>query len=191
MEILNKVLPATFIELPIDPLLFQSQRTRFAFGRNNTVIPIMHRKVTEDMLKFVLNRGQQPKFQVDIPRPIIPAVYIHGPRGVGKSYSLFEVVWLLRADPHNRVIYIPDCGGWSGTFIERTLELMVEAVCVAFCEDKEVLEYCDAVQLEESQLGRFLEWLPQFCMQKGLHLYAIFDQHNGLEVEFLKKKLHL
>jgi len=32
---------------------------------------------------------------------------------MGKSHSLFEVVGLLRRDPKNRVIYIPDCGAWA------------------------------------------------------------------------------
>jgi hypothetical protein len=55
---LHRAQPATFVELPTDPFLFQSQRTRFAFAKGNTIISTMHRKCTEDMLMFVQKRGQ-------------------------------------------------------------------------------------------------------------------------------------
>ena len=92
------------------------------------------------MLQFILNRGQT-NVQIGLSGPQGPinsAVYIHGPRGVGKSYSLFEVVCHLRADPNNRVIYVPDCGGWSDNYSpEGILKLLVQAICLAFCEDNE------------------------------------------------------
>src|SRR5271163_588212 len=46
-----------------------------------------YREITRKMQEFIVScRGN-------------PGVYIHGPRGVGKSYSLYEVVCTLRSDP--------------------------------------------------------------------------------------------
>jgi len=100
----------------------------------------MHRKVTENLLHFI---------KLHHSNIMIPAVYIHGPQGVGKSYSLCEVVCQLRSEKSNRVIYIPDCGGWgigSGT---EPLLILVEAICMSFTEDKEIMEMCYSIQLKE------------------------------------------
>ena len=174
----------TFVELPTDPFLFQSQRTRFAFAKGNSVISTMHRKCTEDMLKFVQTRGPSVGEigASGTQRAVFSALYIHGLRGVGKSYSLFEVVCQLRADSKNRVIYIPDCGGWGGEGAYTALSLLIQCICFAFNKEDEILERCNTVLLEEKPIKDLLNLLPEYCSQHKLNLFAIFDQHNGLTV---------
>ena len=99
-----------FVDLPFDFFMNYTKEFRFSITTKNDtqVVAVMHRQVTQDIYEFIVKRGYLTKEQA----PMVPALYIHGPRGVGKSYSLFEVVCLLREKPNNRVIYIPDCGGW-------------------------------------------------------------------------------
>jgi hypothetical protein len=67
--------PTSFLNVPVYPLLQQSKRTRFQIVNN--VLPLMHRKVTEDLLAFIkLHHAKKP------------AVYIHGPQGVGKVNTI-------------------------------------------------------------------------------------------------------
>jgi len=116
----------------------KTKRTRFKIVDN--VLPMMHRKVTEDLLHFIKLHQSNTS---------IPAVYIHGPQGVGKSYSLCEVVCQLRSEKSNRVIYIPDYGGWGIGFDTEPLLILVEAICMSFTEDKEIMEMCYSIQLKE------------------------------------------
>jgi hypothetical protein len=65
----------------------------------------------------------------------------------------------LRTEKNNRVIYIPDCGGWgtAGGSTEPVL-ILVEAICMSFTEDKEIMAMCDSTELKEdvclSQKGK-------------------------------------
>jgi hypothetical protein len=115
--------------------------------------------------------------------------YLHGSQGVGKSHALYYAVCILRADPRNRVIYIPDCKTWSGTVING-IDFFLEAVVDAFHSDREVIDTLpvlnkidrptDRLQWE-SDFERFVkEFLPSYCESQGLFLFAVFDQHNGL-----------
>jgi hypothetical protein len=88
----------------------------------------------------------------------------------------------LRADSKNRVIYIPDCGGWGGEGPYTALDLLIRAICFAFNEDDEILQSCDTVPLEEKPIKELLNTIPKYCSRKQLNLFAIFDQHNGLTV---------
>ena len=138
------------------------------------------------MLKFVQKRGQSGvQIGASGPQgPLISALYINGPRGVGKSYSLFEVVCHLRADSKNRVIYIPDCGGWGGGGRINALDLLIRAISFAFSEDDMIVDSCNTVPLEEQPICELLLYdIPEYCSHNQLNLYAIFDQHNGLTVQ--------
>ena len=145
---------------------------------NTSVVKVMHRKMTEDIYQFIVNRGFLTKENV----PMVPALYIHGPHGVGKSHSLFEVVCLLRNNPNNRVIYIPDCGGWLGSI--DPVDFLLNNICYSFAEDTEVIELCSLVKKEYDMKILLCDFLPKYCLRNNLQLYGIFDQHNALTVLF-------
>jgi hypothetical protein len=140
----------------------------------------MHRNVCDELYQFVTYRDSKEPDEIFLPRF---ARYIHGPRGVGKSYCLYEVVCKLRSDPQNRVIYIVDCGGWAGNRNTIAIEKLIKAICVAFSGDNEVIERCNSVAFDEYIINTMLlNYLPQYCILHKLKLYAVFDQHNGLTV---------
>jgi Cdc6-like AAA superfamily ATPase len=98
-------------------------------------MPVIHREITGKMLEFINKHHAK-----------VPAVYIHGPQGVGKSCSLFEIVCQLNSDKSNRVIYIPDCGGWAND--REPLAILLDAICMAFAEDN-LLASFECVELNE------------------------------------------
>lgn len=161
---------ARYIQLPAEPLLLQTKRSRFHVEDTNT-INIIHRDITHKILQFLIEKCGKT-----------PAVYIHGPQGVGKSHSLFEVVCELRRDPINRVLYIPDCGGWAAT---SPMEFLVHAIITAFVDDQEVVDTCLKLELTENGLRNLLVFLPEYCARAKMRLMAIFDQHNGLSLEVI------
>jgi hypothetical protein len=165
---------AEFHNLPAYPLLKHTKRARFnVVGKD---VPLMHRETSKSMLEFLQkNHG------------VKPAVYIHGPQGVGKSHSLYDVVCLLRSEPKNRVIYIPDCAGWADYSVnDGPVVLILTAILLAFPDDKDVVDLCDSTKLTLT-LEVLIEFLPQYCRKNNFKLYAVFDQHNGLTEDNRKK----
>lgn len=160
--------PGEYTTFPEFPLLKITKRRRFNVVGDK--IGIMYRSTTANLFDFItLHYGKNP------------AVYIHGPQGVGKSHSLYEVVCRLRQDASNRVIYIPDCGGWSDISVgTKPLETLLRAVAIGFPNDQTVTNQCDAVSVDDSSVWKLLEGLPEYCISKALKLYIVFDQHNGI-----------
>jgi hypothetical protein len=125
---------ASYATVPMSESMSQSHRDRFPLGQST--VNIMHRKVTVQLQQFI--QECQGK----------PAVYVQGPRGVGKSFSLYEIVCRLTIDPTNRVIYIPDCAGW-GSKRERASDYLLEIIISTFCNDPDIVTRCkceDATQ---------------------------------------------
>jgi hypothetical protein len=149
----------SFLTMPVYPLLQQTKRTRFLIVNNG--VPVMHRQITRNMLDFINNNYAK-----------VPAVYIHGPQGVGKSYSLFENVCKLSADKSNRVIYIPDCGSWALSG-EEPLGILLEAIYVAFAEDKSLLQQVERTELNEKV--RQIKWCFSYpCRNSQTYLYISY-----------------
>lgn len=138
-----------FTKLPADHLLSNTSRTRFDIAANK--VTLMHRELTDKMKDFILTNRARTDTEV-------PAVYINGPQGVGKSYSLFEVVCSLRADARNRVIYIPDCGGW-GSFSDsnsHSISFLLEAILLAFPTDKGIIDEISECTFEVDPVQKLL-----------------------------------
>lgn len=171
-----------YIALPVDPLLLETRRERFRVTKDvktghGKEIRIIHREITNQLLSFLIEKHGNE----------VPAVYVHGPQGVGKSHSLLEVVCELRRDTKNRVLYIPDCGAWSETSGLGAFDFLLSAIISAFIGDEDILGLCANLNIAveekwklEEEYWRVLMELPKYCSAKGLNLFAIFDQHNGL-----------
>jgi Cdc6-like AAA superfamily ATPase len=124
---------------------------------SNGKVQVMHRKITDELLNFILKNQSEGK----------RAVYVHGLQGVGKSHSLYEIVSELRGDEHNRVVYVPDCGGWGNTAGEDTLEFLLTAIVTAFPNDEQVLDYCNSsVEFTENSFAKLLDFIPEYCKTK-------------------------
>ena len=59
---------------------------------------------------------------------------------------------------------------------------------MAFDQDKEVLQQLNKLDsIQKGEWNDFVEeiifYLPEYCMEKGLNLFAIFDQHNGIPLQ--------
>jgi predicted AAA+ superfamily ATPase len=85
-----------------------------------------------------------------------PAVYIHGPQGVGKSYSLYQVVCALVGQHNTRVIYVPDCAFWGSHMYNEQLEFLLESIIRAFPDDPDIIAKCYAA-LTEANIMNLLE----------------------------------
>ena len=162
-------LSTAFLELPLDPTFSETKRRRF---------------ITEDQ-KLPLIRREDPKQQIwnliSLRANALqkaPAVFITGPQGVGKSYSLYEVVCRLRSDQSNRVIYISDCAGWAS--FKPPTRFLIETVLFAFCQDPDVIEEWTSIKDDPDSILSSLRGLSNYCLKNSLNLYAVFDQHNGL-----------
>jgi hypothetical protein len=75
---------AEYRKLPVFPLLGDTLRTRFQ--QDMPAITLMHRAITQKMQEFITTHSSG-------------SLYIHGPQGVGKSYSLYEVLTSLLVVP--------------------------------------------------------------------------------------------
>jgi hypothetical protein len=166
-----------YTALPIFKLLASTSRTRFPVAADT--VDLMHREVTTGLEKFLKdNRGQ-------------PAVYIHGPQGVGKSFSLYEIVCRFRSQANTRVVYIPDCGGWGALMQEESADeavsFLLYAILLAFPDDASIEQLCLDCELEQQSVVALLKHLPIYCEKNGLELFAVFDQHNSLKPELRTK----
>lgn len=137
-----------YIVLPKFDLLSQTERVRFPMQISS--VNMMHRKVTMDMEEFI-------KAHIGY-----PAVYVQGPRGVGKSFSLFEIVCRFRSDPKKRVIYVPDCAGWGVFSDEEAVEFLLYAIILAFSDDEEVLTLCRSDRIKEEKATKALLLVRKF-----------------------------
>eukprot|EP01132_Coremiostelium_polycephalum_P004525 gene4525-5641_t len=108
---------------------------------------------------LMMDRDVTKKLQIKIETHMQNhCLYVRGPQGVGKSHSLYQSVIILRQNNNNRVIYIPDCQSWGNS--PDPYEFMVQ-----------------------DSFTQFLEDLGEYCNQKFLSIFFIFDQHNGISIE--------
>jgi hypothetical protein len=116
------------------------------------------------------------------------ALYLHGPRGVGKSYLLYmfaaELAIRQRTDLANiRVTYINDCGAWIS---ERHNYFLIELIAT-FSSD-ETLHLVSRAEVirdtyeEFSRQNLILQLVSDvlaFVIKQGLRWFIIFDQLNA------------
>jgi DNA replication protein DnaC len=77
------------------PPTFNTSGARFQIDGEGNVLLIDRKKLYEKLMSFLRdNQG-------------MPALYIQGPQGIGKSHLLLRCVTELRSDFNNRVIYVP------------------------------------------------------------------------------------
>ena len=127
-------------------------------------------------------------------------MYIHGLRGIGKSYSLAYLVHHLREQPDKyRVTYVHDCDLWvkdrgdAWRFIFE--EILFTFALDTFPPDSEVHEYCaemlsakaDDDKKIEANFYSLVGALERWVRSKNLLWVAVFDQVNALE-NLIKKK---
>ena len=78
-------------------------------------------------------------------------------------FSLYEAYCVLRMDPSNRVIYIPDCGAWGAEIgVEDQQNFFLDAVIAPFYQDEEVVLQIQTIQTAQTgeTTQNFLKWLP-------------------------------
>ena len=102
----------------------------------------------------------------------------------GKSYthifltitSLFEVVMQLRQTTTNRVIYIPDCGGWGDATGYDIMTTLLDAIALAFPNDQEILDACKETTLTEVSITELLAKLPSIENPVYSKMHSILSQ---------------
>jgi hypothetical protein len=71
-----------YFQLLAHYFLYKTSRTRFP-GEGNSPVTLINKSKTKELYNFVTSHCGQL------------GVYVHGPQGVGKSYSLYQVCALL------------------------------------------------------------------------------------------------
>ncbi len=118
-------------------------------------------------------------------------LYVHGPRGVGKSYILYMLATNLvirqRTAPfQTRVTYINDCEAW---ILGDHEYFLTELVATFFHDDVElnILSKVKAIQetfdqpTRNNQILKLLSELKAFVFRKNLRWFVIFDQLNAFQ----------
>jgi len=171
-----------FLYLPQHPSMSMSNRRRFDFIKTPgqpTLVPLLSRALAREYVEAMLEQCEDPH----------NALYIHGAQGVGKSYALYEAVCRLMARPDTaRVIYFHDCSGWSRDK-NKAIQQLAAAAASGFHPEKEAQVWTAAMAVRDYiELDHLLGVvIPKYCRERTLRLVAIFDQHNGLDLELRKQ----
>eukprot|EP01132_Coremiostelium_polycephalum_P003128 gene3128-3910_t len=157
--------------LPLDPFSKITDRRRFEYV--NDTLFMMDRDVTKKL---------EIKIEIHMQNHCL---YVKGPQGVGKSHSLYQSVITLRQNSSYRVIYIPDCQSWGNSPDPYDYEFKVQVIFFSFFikDDNYVYDYWKNKYLNRDSFTQFLEDLGEYCNQKFLSIFFIFDQHNGISIE--------
>ncbi len=105
-------------------------------GVDNSPVTLMNRDITKEMHKFITCQHGHP------------AAYIHGPQGVGKSYSLYQVVCTLIRQANTHVIYVPDCSFWGSLEHDTALKFLLQNIILAFPDNPDIIVKCNEAQSE-------------------------------------------
>jgi hypothetical protein len=81
------------------------------------------------------------------------AVYIHAFQNVGKSHSLYKVVYRLCKSIKNRIIFIFNCSAWSSVSTGgESLKMLIDTVLLGFPQDPSVMQHCNDVSLNNTSI---------------------------------------
>jgi hypothetical protein len=151
--------------LPLPPV--GGLTSRFINNEKNGKIPCIQRDAFTSLKMFV--EGKKG------------LTYVHGPQGVGKSFALYHLYCTLSIDPKNRVMYISNCADLNKT----AYHVLYEALTAAFALDEPFLQHTRryTLKLDEIDWKELITYLANYCTASGLTFYAIFDQHNGLDLD--------
>ncbi|EGG13706.1 hypothetical protein DFA_11467 [Cavenderia fasciculata] len=161
--------------IPEDSFSKSIQGDRFAF-QNDKQVKIVIRDISKKLEDFICSSFRDRKREV----------YIQGPQGFGKSHSIYQVVYRLRLNPKNIVVYIPDCLGWARSINAYTFLISSMVNAVSFVQDEEDLVTFSQFlrnQTIPQSLGP-LKYLISDAFkswsEKGYQVCWFFDQYNGL-----------
>eukprot|EP00005_Dracoamoeba_jomungandri_P005817 CAMPEP_0174260474 /NCGR_PEP_ID=MMETSP0439-20130205/9732_1 /TAXON_ID=0 /ORGANISM="Stereomyxa ramosa, Strain Chinc5" /LENGTH=639 /DNA_ID=CAMNT_0015344725 /DNA_START=273 /DNA_END=2192 /DNA_ORIENTATION=- len=177
---IEDVAKGSYVTLPAHPLHSTTERTRFHIDHDTNTLQLLCRDLGGQILRSMMENNAQN---------ISPALYIHGPQGVGKSHSLYEAVCALSQQDNNRVIYIPDCGAWSITNTNKeAFNFLLHAILLAFHADQQIVDLVRHGTYTVDFLSEFVyHRLPVFCQEHNLNLYIVFDQHNSIPKSHRKR----
>jgi len=149
---------------PIHPIL-ESGMNRFQFKSDNTIT--IYKRPFDDLL-----------FQkaTNLNRQNYRGLFIHGARGIGKSYSLYNLVLNLLQSNSNKIVYISDCSVWVNS--SSPIDYLVDALLVAFYDLKQFIEL-PAFEYDQFTFIDFLTTqIVPLIRNKQLNLFFVFDQYN-------------
>jgi len=127
-------------------------------------------EVTSDIFRIVLQEERGPK------------IYLTSQKGIGKSFSIALLTYLIRMSPNYRVLYINNPENFLGDWHSVQNEFQT-----AFREElkdpelQEKLSYFFATESETPRPGPFLQALYSVLRKKNIRLFLIIDQVNLLD----------
>lgn len=107
-------------------------------------------------------------------------IYVYGPQGVGKSYSLYHFVCKQKKEQKSRVMYLPNCL----VLKINPYQHIFKAILSAFSSDNEFIEkYFEFLSLvdELKILQKLFELINQYCETNQISFYVVIDQFNSLK----------
>eukprot|EP01132_Coremiostelium_polycephalum_P001531 gene1531-1927_t len=141
------------------------------------------------ILKRSIEQIQEIKFNqqlLELPKDpyttVTDRTSFKGPAGIGKSHSLFQIVWQLRSDFNNRVIYIPDCGSWY-TSGQPYLYFLDCCRVGLECAGDQFPVQVKTSDSKESFLV-FLDYFDEHVKSHKLNVFFIFDQFERIPNQF-------
>jgi len=104
--------------VPIHPIIESGAANRFQFESDMT-INIYKRSFDDLLLRKVINLNETN----------YKGLFIYGVRGIGKSYSLYNLVLNLLQSNNNKVVYISDCKTWVNS--SSPVDYLLDSLLVA------------------------------------------------------------
>ena len=112
-------------------------------------------------------------------------LYVYGPIGIGKSFTLYTLAAELRLNDKFRVTYINNCADWRNNEYEYILKELVMTFYEDKIQEKSIIQWCDEI-MGNTQKGdknlmiMLINTLIRYTCEKNFEWVLIFDQHNGL-----------
>ncbi|RIB04940.1 hypothetical protein C2G38_1987717 [Gigaspora rosea] len=144
------------------------------------ILPFICRRNCVDMFYKVKNSIEDPNES--------RGLYIFGPSGLGKSYSIYYLVAQLRLYNNLRVTYINSCEEWWSSHENVPYEFLLNELICTFSNDKlSPLTVADWIEFVIKGLKKgeecfktFIEELRKYVLEKEYLWIWVFDQHNAL-----------
>ena len=110
---------------------------------------------------------------------------IKGPKGIGKSHSIINVVRKLQSTGNYLVTYIPDCDSW------KTNLYLVDAICSSFGTSYDLLDlpyFKSGKDKCDEEFPKFINAIDIVLKQDGKQWVFVFDQINKIFARFGNSK---
>jgi len=170
------------VELHCEPLRLQLQspnsgsQLRLPLYPLNTLPPRLSSHIVDGKLECI-----QLESFLDLQKVIVARdgpIFVEGASGVGKSFALYHLFCALSSYPTHRVLYIPDCS----LLVDSGPLHVLQALTAAFSLDAVLLSNleCYARCLASFDCDAVLSMISDYCRERGLVFYAIFDQYEAV-----------